>query len=111
MPDKATAFISSILTIVILLLFAVLSVLTQILVLNGASERQGVAAMGISLGCQGVGFIIAALLAARLTNLFMTRFNWSRIWAVIVAVIAGTFLGGLISFFSVMISIPLAGIR
>lgn len=81
------------------------------LVLNGVSESQGMTAMGVSLVCQGVGAILAALLAGWLTNFVITKFNWNKILAVIIAVIAGALLGGVISFLSIIISIPLAGIR
>ena len=68
-------------------------------------------AMGVSLVCQGVGAILAALLAGWLTNLGITKFNWNNILAVVIAVIVGTLLGTVISFLSIIISIPLAGIR
>lgn len=58
--------------------------------------------MGVSLVCQGTGTILAAVLAAWLTNLMITKFNWNNILAVIIAVI---------SFLSIIISIPIAGIR
>jgi hypothetical protein len=111
MLDKKPAIISAVLTAILLIIFGILSVFTQMLVLNGASERHGMTAMGISLVCQGTGAILAALLAAWLTNLGITKFNWNNILAVVIAVIAGTLLGGVISFLSIIISIPLAGIR
>ena len=111
MPNKKTAIISAVLTIILLIIFGVLSVLTQMLVLNGASESQGMTAMGVSLVCQGAGAILAASFAGWLTNLVITKFNWNNILAVAVAVIAGTLLGALISFLSIIISIPMAGIR
>ena len=111
MPNKIPAIISAVLTIILLIIFGVLSVLTQMLVLNGVNERQGMTAMGMSLVCQGAGAILAAAFAAWLTNLVITKFNWSGILAVVIAVIAGTLLGGVLSFLAVIISIPLAGIR
>lgn len=111
MPNKKPAIISAVLTILLIIIFGVLSVFTQMLVLNGVSESQGMTAMGVSLVCQGAGAIIAALLASWLTNLGITKFNWNSILAVVIAVIAGTILGAVISFLSIIISIPLAGIR
>ena len=108
--NKTPAIISAVLTIVLLILFAVLSVFMQMIALNGVSESQGATAMGISLVCQGVGLILVGLFAGWLTNLVITKFNWNKILAVIVAVIAGVLLGGAISFVSFIISIPLAGI-
>ena len=111
MINKTPAIISAISTIVLIVLFAVLSVFTQMLALNGVSERQGMTAMGISLVCQGVGLILAGLFAGWITNLVIAKFNWNKILAVTVAVIAGVLIGGTISFVSTIISIPLAGIR
>jgi hypothetical protein len=111
MPYKTSAIIAAILTIILLIIFGVLSVLTQMLVLNGANESQGMTALGVSLVCQGAGAILAAAFAGWLTNLVITKFNWNNILAVAVAVIAGTLLGAAISFLSIIISIPLAGIR
>ena len=55
MPSKTPAILSTVLTILILIVFAVLSVLTQMLVLNGASENQGTTAMGIFAWLPGTG--------------------------------------------------------
>jgi hypothetical protein len=110
MPSKTPALTSAILTVILLIIFGVLFVFTQMLVLNGVSESQGMTAMGVSLVCQGAGAILAAVLAAWLTNLGITKFNWNNILAVVIAVITGTLFGGVISFLSIIISIPLAGI-
>ena len=111
MTNKTPAIISAILTVVLLIILAILSVFTQMIAFNGVSESQGTTAMGISLVCQGVGLILAGLLAGWLTNFVITKFNWNKILAVMIAVIAGVLIGGTISFFSTIISIPLAGIR
>lgn len=111
MANKTPAIISAVLTILLLILFAVLSIFTQMIALNGVSESQGMTAMGISLVCQGVGVILAGMFAGWLTNRVITKFDWNKILAVIVAVITGIMIGGTISFVSTILSIPLAGIR
>ena len=111
MTNKTPAIISSTLTIILLLIFVVLSVFTQMIALNGVSESQGMTAMGISLVCQGIGVILVGLLAGWLANLVINKFNWNKALAVIVAVIVGTLIGAGISVFSTIISIPLAGIQ
>ena len=111
MPDKKPAIISAVMTIVLLGIVMILTVLVQMLALNGAGERQGMAAMGISLLCQGGGGALSAFLASRLTSLFIVKFNWNKAPAVIVAVILATALGAGLSFLSIIVSIPLAGIR
>ena len=111
MPNKTPAIISVILTILLLIVFAIVSVLFEMLALNGASERQGMTAMGISLLCQGVGAVLLGIFAWWLTNLLISKFNWNKIIAVVVTVFLGTTIGTGISFLSLIISIPIAGIR
>ena len=111
MPSKTPAILATVLTIIILIVIAALSVLTQMLVLNGASENQGMTAMGISLGCQGVGIILAGVLTWWLANSAVNKWNWNKVIAVLIAVVAGTTLGGVISAISIIAAIPLAGIR
>ncbi len=111
MPNKTPAVISVILTILLLVVFAIVSVLFEMLALNGASERQGMTAMGISLLCQGVGAVLLGIFAWWLTSLLISKFNWNKIIAVVVTVFLGTTIGTGISFLSLIISIPIAGIR
>ena len=111
MPNKTPAIISVILTILLLVVFAILSVLFEMLALNGASESQGLTAIGISLLCQGVGAVLLGIFAWWLTNLLISKFNWNNIIAVVVTVFLGTTIGTGISFLSLIISIPIAGIR
>ena len=111
MPNKKPAVISVILTVLLLIILAVLSVLIEILALNGANESQGFTAMGISLGCQTIGLIVISIFAWWLTNLLISRFNWNKIVAVITSVFSGTLLGSGISFLSIIIAIPVAGIK
>jgi hypothetical protein len=108
---KTPAIVSSTLTVVLLTLTAILSVFVEMLALNGTSERQGLTAMGVSLLCQSIGVIMLGIFAGWATRLMITRFNWNKILAVAIAVIMALVAGGLISFLSIIIAIPLAGIR
>ena len=110
MPNKAPAIISTVLTILLLILLAGVSVFMQMIALNGASERQGTIAMSISLVCQGIGLILTGLFAGWLSNFMINRFNWNKILAVSVVVILSVLIGGVISAIAFFISIPLAGI-
>ena len=111
MPSKSPATISAVLTVLILVFLAILFVLLQMIALNGASERQGLTAMGLSLGCQSLVVILLATLAARATTFLITRIEWNSILAVVVTVLAATTIGGVISFLATVVSIPIAGIR
>lgn len=111
MPNKRPAAVSAILTIVVLVLLAIISLLLQMVALNGAGERQGVTAIGISLACQGIVVIVLASLAARATRFLVDQVNWNSILAVVVTVLAAAMIGGTTSFLSMILSIPIAGIR
>jgi len=76
----------------LLILLAVPALLFEMVVLNGARERQGLTAMGISLACQGIVVILAGIFARWLTNLLITKFNWNTVLAV--ALTVGTLVGG-----------------
>jgi hypothetical protein len=111
MPTKTPAIISASLTFFILILLAILLVLLQMVALNGASEGQGLTAMGLSLGCQGLVIILLGILAARATTFLITKVAWNSILAVVVTVLAATTIGGVLAFLSMIIAIPAAGIR
>lgn len=111
MSSKTASLLSVILIVPLLLLFAVTALFFEMVLLNGASERQGTIAMGFSLICQGAAAIVLGVLAWKSTNLLLTRFGWKPILAVPVTVLVGALVGGIISFLSLVLSIPLAGIR
>src|SRR5688500_600134 len=98
MTRRSPATISAILTLLILVLLAILFLLLQMVALNGASERQGLTAMGISLGCQSLVILVLATLAARATTFLVTKVEWNSILAVVVTVLVAAMTGGVISF-------------
>jgi hypothetical protein len=110
MSNKSPATISAILTVLILVLLAAVFWLLQMVALNGANERQGLTAMGLSLGCQSLVIILLAALAARATTFLITKVEWNSILAVVVTVLIASVLGGVISFLASIIAIPVAGI-
>ena len=110
MPNKSPATISAILTVTILVLLAILFLLLQMIALNGASERQGLTAMGLSLGCQSLVILLLATLAARATTFLITKVEWNSILAVVVTVAVAAVIGGVISFLASIVAIPVAGI-
>jgi hypothetical protein len=111
MLNKTPATISIILTILLLIFLAVVLLLFEMIALNGASERQGLIAMGLSLACQGVVMLLAGIFARWLTNFLITKATWNNIMAVATAVLVAASVGGAISFLSIIIAIPVAGIR
>jgi hypothetical protein len=111
MSNRIPALIAGLSTFFLLIALGVIFVFGQMVLLNGATGDQGFTAMSISVVCQSVGLLLAVILARWLVNLLITKFNWNKVLAVIVAVFAGTFLGGVNAFLSIIVSIPLAGIR
>lgn len=111
MSTKTTAILSAALTIFLLIVFGVLSAFFEIIALNGASEKQGMIALGISLVCQGGAAILAGIFAWWGSNLMVTKFNLNNILAIIIVVALAVPLGAIISFSTIVLSILLAGIR
>jgi hypothetical protein len=109
-PNRTASILSGLLTAVILILLAILSVFMQMVMLNGVSEPQGLSGMSISLLCQGISLSLAVIFSRWLSNLLMVKFNLNALLAVLIAVIVSTGLGGLISFLSIIVAIPLAEI-
>ena len=107
MPSIAAA----ILTFILLVVFSVSFLFVEVVALNGASERQGTIALGTSVVCQAVGLLLATILASWLSRIIISRFKLHVVVAVILAVVAAVTLGGLIAFVSVIVAIPIAGIR
>lgn len=111
MTDRSAASISAILTVGMLIFLAIVLLLLQMVLLNGFSEKQGMTAMGLSLACQSIVIILLSTLAARATDLLITKVNWNRVLAIAVTVLGATMIGGTISFLASLIAIPIAGIR
>lgn len=111
MPIRTPPIIAAILTVVLLIFLSIALLFVEVVALNGASERQGILALGVSLVCQGLGLILAAIFAYWLARTLGAKFHWNPAAAVAVAVLAAITLGAVAAFLSTVISIPLAGIR
>ena len=111
MSKKSPATISAVLTVLTLIVLAIVFLLLQMIALNGASESQGLTAMGLSLGCQSLIIILLATLASRATTFLITKVEWNSILAVAVTVLVAATIGGVISFLASIIAVPVAGIR
>lgn len=73
MSTRTASILSTILGILLLLIFAVLTVIFELIALNGVSESQGMRAIGISLACLGAGAILLGILAWKATNFLIMR--------------------------------------
>jgi hypothetical protein len=111
MSTRTAAILSTILSILMLVIFAVLVVIFEILALNGVPESQGVRAIGISLACLGVSAILLGVLAWKATAFLIQKFKLNPALAVLLTVFLMLLIGGTISILSIFISIPLAGIQ
>lgn len=108
MPNKTPAIISAILTFILLIIISIILSFGQLVALNGFSERVGTISLVTSLICQGVGNILAVIIAWRLTIRFITKSNWGNVPAVLVSALAGTLTGAGLSFIAMIASILLA---
>ncbi len=97
MPTKTPSIISTILTIILLILFGIASGFFLLVALNGFSERDGLPGLITTLVCNIAGIIASAILAWRLPRWLVERFNWNRIWAVVVSILSGFLVGSALS--------------
>jgi hypothetical protein len=111
MSTRTASILSTILSILLLLIFAVLVVIFEVIALNGASESQGISAIGISLACLGAGAILFGVLAWKATAFLIQKFSFNPVLAVTLTTALALLVGGTISILSLFVSIPLAGIR
>jgi membrane protease YdiL (CAAX protease family) len=105
MSTKTLSIISAVLTVIFLILLGLVAFFSTLLALNGYGDSEGTAAVVITLVCQGVGLILSAILAGWLTRLFVEKFNWNKILAVILSIFAGSTLGTVLVFAALMISV------
>ena len=108
MSSKIPSIISSVLTVILLLVFGLVLTFGQLVMLNGFSEKEGTASFITAFACQGVGMLVCAVLAWWLTKLLIQKFNWNKALSVIISVIVTTVLGSGLAFVSLLISIGVA---
>ncbi len=106
--NKTPAIISTVLTVILLILLGALMFIMDVIALNGFSGSEGGIALTTMGVCEGVGVILSAILAGRLTNLFITKYNWNNILAIVVSVLAGTILGGVFYSIGLVLSLVVA---
>lgn len=108
MTTKTLSVISSVLTVIFLLLLGFFIMFMLLVALNGFSDREGGPALLTSVICQGITLILAAILAGRLTRVFVDKYNWNKFLSVLLSVFAGTILfvgsGGVSFFISVIVA-------
>ncbi|WKZ36819.1 MAG: hypothetical protein QY332_02605 [Anaerolineales bacterium] len=105
MSTKTLSIISAVLTVIFLIVLGLVAFFSTLLALNGYGDSEGTAAGIVTLVCQGVGLILSGILAGWLTRLFIEKFNWNRILAVILSVFAGSTLGTVLVFAALMGSV------
>ena len=97
MPTKIPSVISTILTIILLILFGIASGFFLLVALNGFSESDGLPGLITTLVCNIAGIIASAIMAWKLPRWLVERFNWNRILAVVVSVLSGFLVGSALS--------------
>lgn len=111
MSTRTPSIVAGLSTFFLTIILAIVFVFGQIVLLNGASESDAFNALAVSVICQSVVLLFVVILARWLTTLLISKFNWSKALAVVTAVIAGTGLGALVSFLSIILSILVVGIE
>lgn len=108
MSTKTPLVVSSVLTVILLIVFGFMLTIGQVIMLNGFSEREGNASFATAFACQGVVIILCTVLAWWLTRLLVQKFNWNKVLSVIISVVVTTVLGGGLAFASLIVSIGVA---
>jgi hypothetical protein len=112
MRDNLPAIVSALATFILLAIIGFLMFVAQMIALNGIiDQNKAFTSIGIGFLCQGVAILLASAFAGWFANTLIMRFDWSRAMAVIASIIVGTLLGAAIGLISVVLSIPMAGIR
>lgn len=110
MSAKTPSLIAGLSTFFLTIVLALVFFFGQIVLLNGARESDAFNALVVSIIFQSVVLLLAVILTRWLTNLLITKFQWSKALAVFTAVIAGTGSGALASFLSSILSILIVGL-
>lgn len=108
MSTKIPSVVSTMITILLLLMFGSAAMFFLLVALNGFSEREAGPALIASLACQGLGIILSAVLAWRLPRLFIEKFDWNSVLAVVVSIPASVLMGGVISSASLFLGVLVA---
>jgi adenylosuccinate lyase len=112
MPTRKPVIVSVLLTIILLVLVAILTMFVQIVLLNGVmNEGQATTALGVTLGCQAVTILLGAILARWSTRLLISRFQLGQILAVLIPVVSVTILGAVTAILSIFTGLIAAGIN
>lgn len=106
--SKTPSIVSTILTVVLLLLFGTASMFFLLVALNGFSDREGGPAILTSLSCTLFGIILSAVAAWTLPRWLIGKFNWNSAVAVIVSVLMGFFFGSGVSVAAIIIGVIVA---
>lgn len=97
MPTKTSSIISTVLTVILLILFGIGSVFFLLVALNGFSESDGLPGLITTFLCNIAGIVVSAILAWKLPRWLIGKFNWNSILALLVSVMSGFVLGSFLS--------------
>jgi hypothetical protein len=109
--NKVPQLIAGLTTFFILIVAGIASLFVQMVAFNGVSESKGFNAMSISVVCQSVVLILAVIFARWVSRFLITKFNLNKALAVLAAILTASGLGLVLAFVSVVIAIPISGIR
>ena len=112
MRNNLPAVVSALATFILLAITDFVMFVAQMVALNGVIDPSRASrAIGMGVVCQEITLLLVSAFAGWFAHTLIMRFDWSRAMAVIASVIIGTLLGAAISLISVVIAIPMAGIR
>ena len=111
MSVKTSSTIAGLTTFVLVILLSAFAGFMQMVMLNGATSSQGFNAMAVLAVCQVLVLLAGVVLARRLTQWLMIKFNWSAVPAIIVAVTGAVLFSVGVSFLSIIVGALASGVR
>lgn len=112
MSVKTSSTIAGLTTFVLVILLSVLAGFMQMVMMNGVtSSSPGFNAAAILAVCQSLTLLVCVVVARRLTQWLMTKFNWNGFLAILISVLGALVLGGVASFLSIIVGILGADVR
>lgn len=112
MSVKTSSTIAGLTTFVLVILLSVFASFMQMVAMNGpATSSPGFTAAAILAVCQSLVLLVCVVVARRLTQWLMTKFNWNGFLAILVSVLGAVVLATGVSFLSMIVGMLGAGVR
>lgn len=108
MSGKAASIVSVVLTILVLIVIGIVVFLMDVIALNGFNGREGGTALTALTLCGGIGIILSAIAAGKLTRFLTAKYNWHILLSTLGATLVSVALGSVIFGIAFVVSLIIA---